>query len=434
MAKGTPRNSTRGKNKKWVGVDFHFVLVLPTGGTVLPRVERLNPPFPEHATAFEIRLPQRTIWRRFSPSRRACTSLISVRFCEKEMDELFALFGSDDDGEGGPVGYGHEGSIDVGGEDRDEGHEQDEDVGLDLPASRPVKRSRSGAAVSPPSGAFGAGDDSSSGDLRSSGRGGSGAMDDDEEEEQEVIEILSDDDDAQPLARRSRQAENRVVDRGGAQDGEPVFGRAARGAAAAASNKLGNCSSSGRDRRGGLSRYHSSPTPDAKRAFGAMDFGSARAQRPASGASAAAAAAAAAAPADASVVPPFKSVRGGGRDEGGEGKPSAEEMNASASGSAAAAAAAGKDAGGGGSGWLGGLVAAAKAATSKINSKDDDPGTKSGQIGSAVSASGDFPINLECAICFNPLAVAALFACGHGSCWECAHDWCSRVSVPRKGV
>ena len=109
-------------------------------------------------------------------------------------------------------------------------------------------------------------------------------------------------------------------------------------------------------------------------------------------------------------------------------------QSSSAAAAAAAAAAAGKDAGGGGSGWLGGLVAAAKAATSKINSKDDDPGTKSGQIGSAVSASGDFPINLECAICFNPLAVAALFACGHGSCWECAHDWCSRVSVPRKGV
>lgn len=349
------------------------------------------------------------------------------------MDELFALFSSDidDEGEGGPVGYGHEGVVDVGEEDREEGQDQDEgDIGIDLRESRPVKRSRSGAAVSPPAAvAFGAGDDSSSsGDLRSRGRGGSEAMD--EEEEQEVIEILSDDDDAQPLARRSRQAGHGLVDREDAtQARESAFAGGAIGAAGASfklsSYSSGSSSSIIRGRRGGLKGYHASPTSGSKRELGAMAGGGATAQKPAAAAAARVAAAPLAADASAGVFPRFNSVGGGGRQEDGEGKPSAEQNGAPAS------AAAGRDAGG--SGWLGGLVAAAKAATLKINSKEDNlDDSKSGQIGSTLGASGDFPLNLECAMCFNPVAVTALFACGHGSCWECAHDWCSRVSVPLK--
>eukprot|EP00903_Cladosiphon_okamuranus_P007267 g7045.t2 len=377
------------------------------------------------------------------------------------MDELFALFSSDidadDEGVGGPVGYGNEGIVDVGGQDRqeqDDDDEEEEDIGLDLDLdlseSRPVKRSRSGAAVSPAGAvAFGAGDrddSSSSGDLRSRGRGGSGAMDEDEEE-QEVIEILSDDDYAQPLARRSRQAGHGLVDRedATAQDGESAFagtGGAREGAGGASFALSSTRSSSIRDRRGGLKGYHASPASGSKRELDAMAGDGIRAQKPADAAAAPAAAtgvAASPSTADpsAGVLPPFKSVVGGGPEEDGEGKPSAEQKGASGS------AAAGQDARG--SGWLGGLVAAAKAATSKINTTagHNNLDGKSGQIGTALSASGDFPLNLECAICFNPLAVTALFACGHGSCWECAHDWCSRetsatmdcptchVSVPR---
>lgn len=45
----------------------------------------------------------------------------------------------------------------------------------------------------------------------------------------------------------------------------------------------------------------------------------------------------------------------------------------------------------------------------------------------SAAVTKEFPWNLECAICFDPIAVVALFACGHGACWECAHEWCSRV-------
>lgn len=51
----------------------------------------------------------------------------------------------------------------------------------------------------------------------------------------------------------------------------------------------------------------------------------------------------------------------------------------------------------------------------------------SGADGACASPSSEFPMELECTFCFLPIAVIALFACGHGCCWECAHDWCSRV-------
>lgn len=46
----------------------------------------------------------------------------------------------------------------------------------------------------------------------------------------------------------------------------------------------------------------------------------------------------------------------------------------------------------------------------------------------AAMTVSEFPISLECPMCLQPFAVVALFACGHGACWECAFDWCGRVS------
>ena len=78
------------------------------------------------------------------------------------------------------------------------------------------------------------------------------------------------------------------------------------------------------------------------------------------------------------------------------------------------------------------LPAAAVSVTSNLKN-GNAVGGSGGDGGTVLAAAGstavtEVPINFECAICLSPVAVAALFACGHGSCWECAHDWCSRVS------
>ncbi|CAM9765343.1 unnamed protein product, partial [Choristocarpus tenellus] len=67
--------------------------------------------------------------------------------------------------------------------------------------------------------------------------------------------------------------------------------------------------------------------------------------------------------------------------------------------------------------------------------------TRASMAGPAVATSLDR--NLECPICLDPMAVAAVLACGHSACWACVHQWCSmgtscsmdcptcHVSVPR---
>eukprot|EP00904_Undaria_pinnatifida_P008688 jgi/Undpi1/494/HiC_scaffold_10.g03960.m1 len=80
------------------------------------------------------------------------------------------------------------------------------------------------------------------------------------------------------------------------------------------------------------------------------------------------------------------------------------------------------------------LPAAAVSVTSNLKN-GNAVGGSGGDGGTVLAAAGstavtEVPINFECAICLSPVAVAALFACGHGSCWECAHDWCSRNTSP----
>ncbi|CAM9304082.1 unnamed protein product [Ectocarpus sp. 4 AP-2014] len=365
------------------------------------------------------------------------------------MDELFALFAGDDgDGEGPPSAYGDEGDnieIDVAEAEEEEEEEEEEHIEY-----RPVKRSRSAAAAISPGvpGEEGGSRREGSGAAASSGRLT------DHEEAKEVIEILSDDEDAQlPPARselfeddfRNRLSANLEVDAPVAaaplfQDdfSNHVVGATAAdlrsripagGGAAGSIERAG----AGRDPRGGLNGDGPLAKPPASGSGGvkigfsmmassnaARSHNQEMQQTSASATGQGGAPAAAAGSGDVDVV-------------AGEGKPSVEEKEASTPAS------------NGSAGWLGGVVAAAKAAvTSTINPSDGDVGIGGSTAAAATAAaSQELPRNLECAMCFNPVAVAALFACGHGSCWECAHDWCSRetsstmdcptchVSIPR---
>lgn len=87
----------------------------------------------------------------------------------------------------------------------------------------------------------------------------------------------------------------------------------------------------------------------------------------------------------------------------------------------------------------GGAVPAWAETSSEMVSSGSPGSLAAGATGCASSGDGigssspsEFPMELECAICFLPIAVMALFACGHGCCWECAHNWCSRVSHSRE--
>ncbi|CAN0081304.1 unnamed protein product, partial [Ectocarpus sp. 12 AP-2014] len=366
------------------------------------------------------------------------------------MDELFALFAGDDyDGEGPPSAYGDEGdNLEINVAEAEEEEEEEEEEHMEY---RPVKRSRSAAAAVLP------GVPSEEGGSRRGG-GGAAAISgrlNDHEEAKEVIEILSDDEDAQPPPARSelfqddlrnRLSPNLEVDAPVAA--APLFqdelsnhvvsattadlrSRMPAGGGAASSIERAGA---GRDPRGGLKGDGPLTKPPAggsgsvKIGFSMMASSiAARShkqemqQTSAAAIGQSGALAAAAGSGDVDVVL-------------GESKPSVEEKEASTPAS------------NGSAGWLGGVVAAAKAAvTSTINPSDGVVGIggSTAAAAAAAAASQELPRNLECAMCFNPLAVVALFACGHGSCWECAHDWCSRetsstmdcptchVSVPR---
>lgn len=355
------------------------------------------------------------------------------------MDELFALFaGHDDDGEGPPSAYGDEGdNIEIDVAEAEEEEEEEEEEHMEY---RPVKRSRSAAAAVLPG---------VPGEEGGSRRGGSGAAAssgrlNDHEEAKEVIEILSDDEDAQPPPARSdlfeddlrnRLSANLEVDAPAAaahlfQDefSNHVVGATAAdlrsrmpagGGAARSIERAG----AGRDPRGGLKGDGPLAKPPAggsvgvKIGFSMMASSvAARSHKQEMRQTSAAATGQGGAPAAAAGSGDVDVVVG-------EGKPSVEEKEASAPAS------------NGSAGWLGGVVAAAKAAvTSTINPSDGVGIGGSTGAAAAAAASQELPRNLECAMCFNPLAVAALFACGHGSCWECAHDWCSRVSASTAAV
>ncbi|CAM9350477.1 unnamed protein product [Ectocarpus sp. 6 AP-2014] len=365
------------------------------------------------------------------------------------MDELFALFArEDDEGEGPPSAYGDEGdNIEIDVAEAEEEEEEEEEEHMEY---RPVKRSRSvAAAVSP----------GVPGEEGGSRRGGGGAAAssgrlNDHEEAKEVIEILSDDEDAQPPPARSELFEDDLRNRLSANPevdapavaAAPLFqdefsNHVVRATAADLHSRMpaaGGAARSieragaGRDLHGGLKgdgplvKPPSGGTGGVKIGFSMMASSVAarshkqQVQQTAAAATGQGGAPPAAGSSDVDVVL-------------GEGKPSVEEKDASTPASNGSAV------------WLGGVVAAAKAAvTSTINPSDDDVGIGgSTAAAAAAAASQELPRNLECAMCFNPLAVAALFACGHGSCWECAHDWCSRetsstmdcptchVSIPR---
>ncbi len=317
------------------------------------------------------------------------------------MDDLFGLFGSDDDMDA-PEFLGGRGHLELG--------EEEELNGVNhlsgSSSNRPAKRSRVGGveaarAFMEREGRVGAG---AGGSPEGGSSNGSGTID--EHEEQEVIEILSDEEDSHnhPLPRSSSRTNNRSRQVGNRSAGSAAVAAAAAAAmAAAAAPRPGAAGRRSGRHEGSSGDDHQSPaapggTPEPRK-LGAGGAGSTSSHGPApSGV----------------VPPPWKT--GGAELE--EGKPSAEEK---------------AGAGAGGSGWLEGLVAAAKAATSKLSPCDDPDAQAKGAAAAAggqIASSGeDLPLNLECAVCFNPLAVTALFACGHGSCWECAHDWCSRVRV-----
>ncbi|CAB1121432.1 unnamed protein product [Ectocarpus sp. CCAP 1310/34] len=353
------------------------------------------------------------------------------------MDVLSALLaGDDDDGEGPPSAYDDERDnieIDVG-EPEEEEEEEEENMEY-----RPVKRSRSAAAAVSPD---------VPGDEGGRRRGGSGAGAssgrlNDHEESKEVIEILSDDEDAQPPPARSELFEDDMRNRLSANlevdapvAAAPLFedefsnhvvgataadlrSRMPAGGGAARSIERAGA---GRDPRGGLKGGVKIGFSMMASSVAARSHDQEMQQTAAAATDHGGAPAAAAGRGDIDVVM-------------GEGKPSVEEKEASTPAS------------NGSAGWLGGVVAAAKAAvTSTINPTSDGDvgiGGSTAAAAAAAAASQELPRILECAVCFNPLAVAALFACGHGSCWECAHDWCSRetsstmdcptchVSVPR---
>ena len=71
-------------------------------------------------------------------------------------------------------------------------------------------------------------------------------------------------------------------------------------------------------------------------------------------------------------------------------------------------------------------LSSGQASSRLVRLANNTPATRAATT--ATTTAPEFPVNLECPMCFNPLAVVALFACGHGACWECAHDWCGRVS------
>ncbi|CAN0287131.1 unnamed protein product [Pylaiella littoralis] len=395
------------------------------------------------------------------------------------MEEMFALFGAgdddDDDDVEGQAAYGGNGGTgldmvgevqveeEVGEEEEEENEDEEDAEDADLELSelelRPLKRSRSSrGGISQGALLFGGDDGRRSG---STGRGqvvgGHG--------EQEVIEIFSDDDEAQQQQEQQQQLLSGFHSdpvRPGRHSVESCPGRqrqhnrspaaasegssssssaaaAATGAGARSSRHSVRCA----DQQGGPKGYHPSAAPGRlmtlRMAAGGSTAGS---HKPAGASSAAAGVSASNSHSSVVVQSWISSSVLGVSEEGEEGKRSEEGKASREAGQADADR----------SGWLGAAVLTTTnaGATSNIHQatgddeesfattmSSDQAGPLSGSAtpgttaaAAAAAAAAEFPLNLECAMCFNPLAVAALFACGHGSCWECAHDWCSRDTSP----
>lgn len=325
------------------------------------------------------------------------------------MDKLWKIAGADlEDSSGdGQGSYGHERDRE---EDEEEEEEEEEDAsqeGTDVDEDqeeRPVKRHRLGKLndASPSPGSL---------DARASGDRLGDVEEDGDEDEQEVIEILSDDEDARSPAglgifpfvprHQSRSpfdpdstpqiAQPDAIVKPEAHDWASAGGASAAPSASGASKNTRTEPTAGQKRD--QTRWHA-----RKLTLSTSRFVPARA-----GPGAAATAAAVAA-----------SPRGSSSDGGASGD---ADRKPPAQGIAGA-----RDAWGGSCGASG---APAGSKSPPAQGVGFDVGRRP-VAGTAMAS--EFPRNLECAMCFNPIAVVALFACGHGSCWECAHEWCARVS------
>lgn len=353
---------------------------------------------------------------------------------DRRMEKLWQIAGrelQDDPSEDEPVGY--IGNIERMGEEDEEEEEEEEwgegpdrhksGRGAEVGQPRPMKRHRSKERTPP---------------RRSSGGPPTGQRDseddvrEDDDGEQEVIEIFSDDEDGRSsLGRRSRGHGPIVFS--ALPSSATSAGAGAVSDAGEASRPFTTAIASAADRFFGAGapsppRSPFDPKSDGRQLIRSDSTGLSRIDlsgRPGRNPSLRPGSLSADWSGHRGVIPLGASCdrRTTCGEEEKDGKPSVEEMMTT------------------GDTWSesrGSEEAALEARLSCGNVGSGLPGLKGASpvpVGKAVPEAAiaamtisEFPISLECPMCLQPFAVVALFACGHGACWECAFDWCGRVS------